>query len=131
MVASPAEMRSAATSLSSTSKPESAHTWAMPLPICPAPMMPTLRMEWAAACSPRAFGRSFTSTIFAYLLRSSAPHPLCSTPELFQLLGELGQGLIEVRHQSVVSDLKDRCLFVLVDRHDHLRILHAGKVLDG
>src|SRR5215472_618486 len=103
----------------------------MPLPICPAPITPTLRMEWATACSPRVFGRSFTSTIFAYLLRSSAPPAVRSTPELFQLLGQLRQGLIEVRHQSVVGDLKDRGFLVLVDRHDDFRILHAGKVLDS
>ena len=34
-------LRSGETSLTITSKPANAQTWAMPLPICPAPMMPT------------------------------------------------------------------------------------------
>ena len=41
MVAMPALMRSGETSLSITSKPASAQTWAMPLPIWPAPTTPT------------------------------------------------------------------------------------------
>jgi subtilisin family serine protease len=87
-----------------------------------------------------------TTTVGSPLLTSAAPSPrpssptfsahprrmpFRSTPELFQLLGQLRQGLIEVRHQSVVGDLKDRCFLILVDRHDDLRILHAGEVLDG
>ena len=44
MVASADLMRSDDTSLSSTSKPAWATTWAMPLPICPAPITPTFRM---------------------------------------------------------------------------------------
>ena len=53
-------------------KPDSAQTCAMPLPIWPAPITPTLRIGCgtaAAFASLRVFGRSFTSTIFAYLLR--------------------------------------------------------------
>ena len=71
MVASPSAMRSATMSLSNTCRPDSAQTCAMPLPICPAPITPTLRMECGMPPlgSPRVFGRSFTSTIFAYLLR--------------------------------------------------------------
>ena len=42
IVAMPASMRSCATSFSSTRYPESAKTWAMPLPICPAPIIPTV-----------------------------------------------------------------------------------------
>src|SRR5437016_8538520 len=44
MVASPDVTRSGATSLSATENPASAHTWAMPLPIWPAPITPTLRI---------------------------------------------------------------------------------------
>ena len=42
IVAMPASMRSCATSFNSTRYPEIAKTWAMPLPICPAPIIPTV-----------------------------------------------------------------------------------------
>lgn len=37
----------------------------------------------------------------------------------------------QIRFQPIVSHAEDRRLRVLVDRHDHLGILHAGQVLDG
>ncbi len=49
-----------------TSKPASAQTWAMPLPIWPAPITPTLRMV-SAMMSERTFGRSLTSIMFVRL----------------------------------------------------------------
>src|ERR1700756_4610034 len=46
-------------------------------------------------------------------------------------LGELGCNLEKVADHAVVGDLEDRRLFVLVNRDDRLRRLHAGAVLDG
>src|SRR5208337_5544130 len=51
-------------------------------------------------------------------------------PELGEFVVEFRQGLVEVGDEAVVGDLEDRGLFVLVDRDDDLRILHAGEVLD-
>src|SRR5271156_5415910 len=128
MTAIPSEMRAATTSLSNTFRPESAQTCAMPLPICPAPITPTLRMAWPLPppWSPRVIGRSFASTIFAYLLRGRCGPR--STTVLFELLGQFRQGLIEVRHQPVVGDLKDRGFLILVDSNDYFRVLHTGEI---
>src|SRR5712692_5224824 len=54
-----------------------------------------------------------------------------SPPELAELGGELRQRLEQIGDETVVGDLEDRSLLVLVDGDDHLRILHAGEVLDG
>src|SRR5579872_1639743 len=135
MVASPALTRSATTSLSSTWKPDSAQTWAMPLPIWPAPTTPILRIVGGIACSPRiccALGRSLTSTISIHLLRRS--RPACQIPSalnLIELGGELRQRLVEIRHQSVIGDLEDGGFLIFIDRDDDLRILHAGEMLNG
>src|ERR1700727_1301055 len=45
-------------------------------------------------------------------------------------LGELRRDLEQVADHAVIGDLEDRRLFVLVDRDDRLRGLHAGAVLD-
>ena len=42
-----------------------------------------------------------------------------------------GSAVIEIGHQTVVGDLEDRRLLVLVDGDDHLRILHTGQMLNG
>ena len=60
MVASASLMRSADTSWSLTSKPASAQTCAMPLPIWPAPITPTLRMLCAMCSLLPKSRRSFT-----------------------------------------------------------------------
>src|ERR1700722_20131219 len=107
----------------------------MPLPIWPAPITPTLRMEGTVPplWSPRVFGRSFTSTIFAYpfcgagLLRSAT----ALFKLFFKFLGQLRQGLIEVCHQHIIGDLKDRCFIILVDSDDDFRILHSGEMLNS
>jgi len=39
--------------------------------------------------------------------------------------------LEEVLYQSIVGDLEDGCLGVLVDGDDHLAVLHARQVLDS
>src|SRR5580704_13248859 len=128
MVARPDMTRSGARSLSSTGKPASAHTWAMPLPIWPAPMTPTLRML------------SFISLVrFPALFyddwgRDTTGPQRHFGKRLLAELGELGrklrQGLVQVGDETVIGDLEDRRLFVLVDRHDDLGVLHAGEVLD-
>src|SRR5262247_4175167 len=94
-----------------TSKPASAQTWAMPLPIWPAPMTP----------------------IFWIIARLSFPGAFCvSSGMLFgQRRFEFGHGLEEVGHQAVIGDLEDRRLLVLVDGDDHLAVLHAREMLDG
>src|SRR5690606_23437351 len=44
---------------------------------------------------------------------------------------ELRHCLEKVCHEAVISDLEDRCFFVLVDGNDDLGVLHARKMLDG
>src|SRR5580704_4723925 len=110
----------------------------MPLPIWTAPTMPILRMVIASVRSLRlrSLGRSLTSTILAYL-GYPEPHLVISGRgfrsafDFVELAGELRQGRIEVRHQSIIRDLKDRRFLVLVDGDDDFRILHAGKMLNG
>src|SRR5581483_6537626 len=46
-------------------------------------------------------------------------------------LRQFGKYLEKVTHQTEVGDLKDRRLGILVDRDDYLRVLHAGKMLNG
>src|SRR5690242_8889619 len=80
----------------------------MPLPIWPAPMTPTLlimpQLPVSSAISSFAFGK----------------------------LGiELGHQLEEIADEAVIGDLEDRCLLVLVDGDDDLRVLHPGEMLDG
>ena len=43
---------------------------------------------------------------------------------------ELGQCVEQVGDKAVIGYLEDRCVFVLVDRNDHLGVFHAGQVLD-
>src|SRR5579872_6183044 len=107
MVAMPDFSRSAATSLSITSKPASAATCAMPLPIWPEPITPT----------------------FFIMTAISSFHP-CSFSEFADRLGQFRDHLIQIGHQAVIGNLKDRRILILVDRHDHLGILHAGEMLD-
>src|SRR5262245_43290321 len=140
MVAMPALMRSGATSFSSTSKPASEQTWAMPLPIWPAPITPTLRMlsfMTSVRCTtPATVARFRCSAIDVVLRRSAgsdyrgARHRLRAA-ELGEFLLQLRQGLEQVGDQPVIRDLEDRGFLVLVDGDDDLGILHAGQVLDG
>src|SRR5262249_3955654 len=133
IVARPDLMRSADTSLSRTGNPASEHTWAMPLPIWPAPMTPTLRMLRfipLVRIAGAALGRRPFTTIAAATPRCRA----AATAILLNLLAvlaefgrEFGEGLVEVGDEAVVGDLEDRRLLVLVDRHDHLGVLHAGE----
>src|SRR5918997_6992945 len=126
MVASPALIRSSERSLSRTPNPASEQTWAIPLPICPAPITPTVLISmlilpaaWTSVEGARA-GNPPGSLSFLTLLTGFG-----------QLLLKLGEDGEEVADEAVIGHLEDRRLLVLVDRYDHLGILHAGQVLNG
>src|SRR6202046_1013882 len=116
MVASPSEMRSTSISLSSTCRPASAHTWAMPLPICPAPITPTRASTGGSAHSAPPVGSSLTSIFISGALQFGCQ------------LGQCGE---QISHQAIVGNLEDGRFLILVNRHDHLAVLHAGQMLDG
>src|SRR5215472_3521573 len=131
MVAIPDFSRSAETSLSTTSKPASAATCAMPLPIWPAPITPSFLITaifsstgTAAHITPAP--NKLHRPDFAHLAGA-----LNSFSELAELRGQFGNGLVEIRDQAVVGHLEDRRVLVFVDRHDDLGVLHAGEMLDG
>src|SRR5258707_15280616 len=92
------------TSPSRTLNPASAHTWAMPLPIWPAPITPI---------------------VFIMI------DPIVCSLTLGQLGVELRHQLEEVADEAVIGDLEDRRLLVLVYGDDDLGILHPGEMLDG
>src|SRR5216684_4368268 len=92
------------TSARRISNPLRAQTWAMPLPIWPAPMTP---MRLIMLGTP-----GFRNSL------------------LFDRGGQLGHDLEEVADDAIVGHLEDRRFLVLVDRHDGLAVLHAGEVLD-
>ena len=47
-----------------------------------------------------------------------------------QFRGQFRNRLEQVCDQTVIGDLEDRCLLVLIDRDDDLGILHTSEVLD-
>src|SRR6056297_1462631 len=48
-----------------------------------------------------------------------------------EFFGQFRHDREEIGHKAVIGDLKDRGLFVLVDRDDDLGVLHAREMLDG
>ena len=54
-----------------------------------------------------------------------------SLSELSKRLLQFRQDFKQVGDETVVGDLEDRGLLILVDGDDDLRILHAGEVLDA
>src|SRR5882762_1772819 len=123
--------RSAETSLSTTSNPASAATCAMPLPIWPEPITPTFLIiailsshpsdaRSARPPIPYNTGRSPLTRLFQSSLLS----------EFAERLGQFGNRLVEIRDQTVIGDLENRRILILVDRDDHLGILHAREMLD-
>src|SRR5471032_1749211 len=74
----------------------------MPLPIWPAPMTPMR------------------------LITMDTSEPLL----LLYGGSELGNNLEEITHDAVVGDLEDRRLFVFINSHDGLAVLHPGEMLD-
>src|ERR1700729_3692866 len=134
-VAIPDFRRSADTSLSTTSKPASAATCAMPLPIWPEPITPTFLIITAILSSHRSDAHPASAPSLASMpaklrLIQSAVQSW-SLSKLADRLGQFGNRLIQVRDQTVIGNLEDRRVFILVDRDDHFRILHAGEVLDS
>ena len=49
---------------------------------------------------------------------------------MFVVFDHLGDNLVDVARDGVVGDLVDRGFGVRVDRDDHRRLVHAGRVLD-
>src|SRR5215475_14382625 len=70
-----------------------------------------------------------TTVLCDYLCDAVLPSRF--TAELAQLIGEFWQRLEQVGYQTVIRHLEDGGLFILVDRHDDLGILHPGQMLDG
>src|SRR3954470_24721544 len=131
MVAMADLRRSADISLSTTLSPASAATCAMPLPIWPEPITPTLLII-AAICHLTPATR-FRACRFPRINAGHSRPPSFSISLLSELAEPLGQfrnRLIEIRDQAVIGDLEDRRVLILIDRDDHLGILHAGEMLD-
>src|SRR5690242_4207610 len=112
----------------------------MPAPICPAPMTPTVSMlnvifpsskrpRRAAIIDEQAEASSRTPRFFHKAKRSLSPNQTLAA-DLAKLRGEFGQRGVKIGHQTIVGDLEDRRLLVLVDGDDDLRVLHPGEVLD-
>src|SRR5262245_18793191 len=95
---------SSLTSRRRTSNPASAETWAMPLPIWPAPMTPMVLIMFFS--------------------------PFRVSRRLVERLSQCRHDLEEIADDAVIGDLKDWRLFILVDRDDDLAVLHAGEMLD-
>src|SRR5919201_379763 len=107
----------------------------MPLPIWPAPMMPIVSILPVICRSRRRAlkpARHVAVQIkWAECLRPPRPlHISASLPLKSKSLFELRQDLEEVADKTIVGDLEDRRLLVLVDGDDHLGVLHAGQMLD-
>src|SRR6478736_3671483 len=99
------------TSARRMSNPFSAQTWAIPLPIWPAPMTP-MRL----------------------IMMGTPNNPAGRVPEKLFLLdrcGQLRNDLEQISDDAVVGHLENRRFLVLVDRHDRLAVLHSGEMLDG
>src|SRR6185436_972103 len=92
-------------STSVTSSLASAQTWAIPLPMAPAPITPTFSII-------RSAFRGFPALLF------------------LKRLGEFRDRLEQVGHQSVIRHLEDRRVLVFVDGDDDLAVLHAGQMLN-
>src|SRR5215212_5800064 len=118
MVASPALMRSSERSFRRTSRPAREQTWAMPLPIWPAPITPTVLISIAIRLLPRT----------RLSLWRCWPGALAS--DFRQFLLEFRQNGEKVADEAVIRNLENRRFLVLVDGDDDLRILHAGEMLD-
>src|SRR5215212_4148146 len=98
------------TSIKRMSNPLSAQTWAIPLPIWPAPMTP-MRL----------------------IIVGTPNNPAGRVPKKLFLLdrrGQLRNDLEQIPDDAVVGHLENRRFLVLVDRHDRLAVLHSGEMLD-
>src|SRR6516164_4630084 len=132
MVAMPDFSRSAETSLSTTSSPASAATCAIPPPIWPEPITPTFLIIAISSSTERRADRacpSFPSINSGRSLRIR-PVELSLLSELTECLGQFGDHLVEIRDQAIIGDLENRRVLILVDRDDHLGVLHSGEMLN-
>src|SRR3979411_1092443 len=95
----------------------------MPVPIWPAPMMPTVAMVTGARDTfpPEARVERPTGSFMDV--------PSTNRASLSERLGHFWDRLEKVSHQAVVGDLEDRRFRVLVDGDDHLGVLPAGEWL--
>ena len=112
-----------------TLKPASEQTWAMPLPIWPAPITPTVLISILIVPSPRSALVMKTDPVGDAVQDVHIPDPI--DPALVNSSSSSGQDREEVADEAVIGDLEDRRFLVLVDRDDDLGILHAGEMLDG
>src|ERR1700742_4913718 len=106
--------RSAETSFSTTSRPASPATCAMPLPIWPEPITPTFLIIIVILPSTRTARSSHLPTKHnsgRSLLFRPVPRSLFS--ELAELFCQFGNRLIEIGDQAIVGDLEDRGILIL------------------
>src|ERR1019366_4689043 len=102
--------RSAETSLSTTSSPASAATWAIPLPIWPEPITPTFLIIAAILSSHRSHARPAPAPSSLHIHRPNDGSPgrrLSSLAKLTQRFRQFRNRLIEIRDQAVIADLED------------------------
>src|SRR5215472_6297731 len=52
-----------------------------------------------------------------------------STLDLIEFRSELRQGLVEIRHQTIVGHLEDRRLLIFINSNNHLGIFHSCEML--
>src|SRR5271167_128082 len=104
-----------------TGKPARAQTWAIPLPICPAPMTPTESISGISAIMGATFVPGWPAADLTSTFISGALQFRC----------QLRQRGEQISHQAVIGDLEDGRFLILVDCHDDLAVLHAGEVLNG
>ena len=112
----------------------------MPLPIWPAPTMPTVLMAGTCGASPSLSGcdlsveftmASITEPSTVIIRRESATARGALVLNLLQFFRNFGNRFEQIRYQAVVGHLEDRSLGVLVDCDNYLGILHAGEMLNG
>src|SRR5512135_2299186 len=130
-------------SIPTTGIPASAYSIASGSPTYPKPTIAAVKFFRLMRDS-----RSFSFRMPAMSLATPPPRPPCPRPrvtpypyrngtgktscrfQLLQLRDQLRHRLEEVGHQPVIRHLEDRRLLVLVDRDDHLAVLHPRQVLD-
>src|SRR5690606_25013690 len=86
------------------------------------------RSDWLSAL--RASGRLSRISAIPAWGRSTSTCSMVLSSGSADGGGQFRHDLEQVADQAVVGHLEDRRVRILVDRHDHLRILHARQVLD-
>src|SRR5215510_8621821 len=100
-------------------------TWAMPLPICPAPMMPILWIgsPWE---SPRDAGSARSAVPGTMSSKVISSKSTLRVTRLLELGIEFGKDGKKIAYKAVVGDLEDGRVGILVDGDDNFGIFHAG-----